>query len=112
LGQKCRPVGGLSFRSYPPYSIERLDENRFQISVALAGFAPDEVALTVKQKRTDPRDAWCPSLRAPQGLKAPVSIDDVLEELCALDDGPYIRRAASPCASEQSNVARPHKPGD
>ena len=24
--------------SYPPYNIERLDENRFQISVALAGF--------------------------------------------------------------------------
>jgi molecular chaperone IbpA len=35
--------------TYPPYNIERLDENRFQISVALAGFAPDEVALTVEQ---------------------------------------------------------------
>ena len=33
---------------YPPYNIERLDENRFQISVALAGFTPDEVALTVE----------------------------------------------------------------
>ncbi|QQO23823.1 Hsp20 family protein [Bradyrhizobium diazoefficiens] len=35
--------------SYPPYNIERLDENRFQIAVALAGFTPDEVALTVEQ---------------------------------------------------------------
>ena len=35
--------------SYPPYIIERLDENRFQISVALAGFKPDEVELTVEQ---------------------------------------------------------------
>ena len=35
--------------SYPPYNIERLDENRFQISVALAGFTPDEVTLTVEQ---------------------------------------------------------------
>jgi molecular chaperone IbpA len=35
--------------SYPPYNIERLDENRFQISVALAGFTTDEVALTVEQ---------------------------------------------------------------
>jgi molecular chaperone IbpA len=34
--------------SYPPYNIERLDENRFQISVALAGFTPNEVALTVE----------------------------------------------------------------
>ena len=32
--------------------------------------------------------ASCPSLRAPEGLKAPVSIDDVLEALCALDEGP------------------------
>jgi hypothetical protein len=32
--------------------------------------------------------ASCPSLRAPEGLKAPVSIDDILEALCALDDGP------------------------
>src|ERR1700754_954302 len=35
--------------NYPPYNIERFDENRFQISVALAGFTPDEVALTVEQ---------------------------------------------------------------
>ncbi len=36
-------------RPIPPYNIERLDENRFQISVALAGFTPDEVGLTVEQ---------------------------------------------------------------
>jgi molecular chaperone IbpA len=35
--------------TYPPYNIERIGENRFQISVALAGFAPEEVALTVEQ---------------------------------------------------------------
>ncbi|WIW44840.1 Hsp20 family protein [Bradyrhizobium sp. 62B] len=35
--------------AYPPYNIERLDENRFRISVALAGFTPDEVALTSEQ---------------------------------------------------------------
>jgi hypothetical protein len=32
--------------------------------------------------------ASCPSLRAPEGLKEPVSIDDILEALCALDGGP------------------------
>src|SRR3954452_9447542 len=32
--------------------------------------------------------ASCPSLRAPDGLKAPVTIDEILEALCALDDGP------------------------
>jgi molecular chaperone IbpA len=35
--------------SFPPYNIERLDENRFQISVALAGFTPDEVTLTAEE---------------------------------------------------------------
>ena len=35
--------------TYPPYNIERFDENRFRISVALAGFTPEEVALTVEQ---------------------------------------------------------------
>ncbi|MBR0875307.1 Hsp20 family protein [Bradyrhizobium tropiciagri] len=35
--------------SYPPYNIERLDENRFQIAVALAGFMPSEVTLTAEQ---------------------------------------------------------------
>ena len=32
--------------------------------------------------------ASCPALRAPQGLKAPVSIDAILEALCELDGGP------------------------
>jgi len=35
--------------SFPPHNIERLDENHFQISVALAGFTPDEVSLTAEQ---------------------------------------------------------------
>src|ERR1700704_5637085 len=32
--------------------------------------------------------ASCPALRAPNGLKAPVSIDAILEALCELDGGP------------------------
>jgi len=32
--------------------------------------------------------ASCPALRAPEGLKAPVTIDEILEALCALDGGP------------------------
>ena len=32
--------------------------------------------------------ASCPWLRAAEGLKAPVTIDEILEALCALDDGP------------------------
>ena len=32
--------------------------------------------------------ASCPALRAPAGLKAPVTIDEILEALCQLDGGP------------------------
>jgi len=32
--------------------------------------------------------ASCPALRAPEGLKAPVSIDAILEALCELDGRP------------------------
>lgn len=35
--------------SYPPYNIERLGEDRYQISLALAGFSPDEIAVTAEQ---------------------------------------------------------------
>lgn len=33
--------------------------------------------------------ASCPALRGPDGLKAPVTIDEILEALCALDGGPH-----------------------
>jgi hypothetical protein len=32
--------------------------------------------------------ASCPALRAPEGLKAPVTIDEILKALCELDSGP------------------------
>ncbi|WP_315706131.1 MULTISPECIES: Hsp20 family protein [unclassified Bradyrhizobium] len=35
--------------NYPPYNIERLGEDRYQISLALAGFGPDELAITAEQ---------------------------------------------------------------
>lgn len=35
--------------NYPPYNIERLSEDRYQISLAVAGFSPDEIAVTAEQ---------------------------------------------------------------
>ncbi|MGO4714929.1 Hsp20 family protein [Bradyrhizobium sp. 2TAF24] len=35
--------------NYPPYNIERLGEDRYRISLALAGFGPDEIAVTAEQ---------------------------------------------------------------
>ena len=35
--------------NYPPYNIERLAEDRYQITLAVAGFSPDEIAVTAEQ---------------------------------------------------------------
>lgn len=35
--------------SYPPYNIEKLDENDYRITMAVAGFAADELDITVKE---------------------------------------------------------------
>jgi molecular chaperone IbpA len=35
--------------NYPPYNIERLGDDRYQISLALAGFSPDEITVTAEQ---------------------------------------------------------------
>jgi len=34
---------------YPPYNIERLGDDSYQISVAVAGFRPDDIAVTAEQ---------------------------------------------------------------
>jgi hypothetical protein len=33
---------------YPPYNIERLAEDRYQITLVVAGFAPDEISITAE----------------------------------------------------------------
>jgi hypothetical protein len=35
--------------SYPPYNIERLAEDRYQITLAVAGFSRDEISITAEQ---------------------------------------------------------------
>jgi molecular chaperone IbpA len=34
---------------YPPYNIARLDEDRYRISLAVAGFTPDQITITAQQ---------------------------------------------------------------
>jgi molecular chaperone IbpA len=36
--------------SYPPYNIERLSENEYRITMAVAGFSPDELSIDVKEQ--------------------------------------------------------------
>ena len=35
--------------NYPPYNIERLADDRYQISLAVAGFSPDEISVMAEQ---------------------------------------------------------------
>jgi molecular chaperone IbpA len=34
---------------YPPYNIERLADDRYQITLAVAGFSPSEISITAEQ---------------------------------------------------------------
>jgi len=34
---------------YPPYNIEKVGDDRYAISLALAGFSPDEITITAEQ---------------------------------------------------------------
>ena len=49
--------------------------------------------------------ASCPALRGPNGLKAPVTIDEILDALCTLDEGPR-NPAASRCGCARPSDAR------
>jgi molecular chaperone IbpA len=37
--------------NYPPYDIVRTGEDSYRISLALAGFSPDQIAITAQQNR-------------------------------------------------------------
>ena len=41
--------GADNAQTYPPYNIERTDENHYRISVAVAGFTPAELSVETKE---------------------------------------------------------------
>ena len=53
---------GQEAKSYPPYNIERVGENAYRISIAVAGFANGDIAIETKEnslviKGAKPADA-------------------------------------------------------
>ena len=36
---------------YPPYNIEQLDDNTFRITLAVAGFAEDDLSITIEDRQ-------------------------------------------------------------
>jgi molecular chaperone IbpA len=49
LAQLMDSVGGVEGEAYPPYNIERLSDNEYRITMAVAGFAKDELQIDVKE---------------------------------------------------------------
>lgn len=39
----------LDNTGYPPYNVESIDEDKYQITLALAGFSRDDIEITVKE---------------------------------------------------------------
>jgi molecular chaperone IbpA len=36
-------------QNYPPYNIERISEDAYEVSLAVAGFSPEEITITAEQ---------------------------------------------------------------
>lgn len=55
--------------SYPPYNIEKTDENAYRISIAVAGFSADDLSVEVKE------NALVVSAKKPKTItRAPICI--------------------------------------
>ncbi len=49
LADLLKTASAESATGYPPYNIERLDDNAYRIDIAVAGFRPDELDIQVKE---------------------------------------------------------------
>ncbi len=49
LAQMFDDLSSFEAPTYPPYNIERLGEDEYRITMAVAGFSPDDVNIEVKQ---------------------------------------------------------------
>jgi len=49
LAQLMDSVGGLDVDGYPPYNIERVGDNEYRITMAVAGFDRDELKIEAKE---------------------------------------------------------------
>lgn len=49
LAQLLETASADTATGYPPYNIERTDENTYKIEIAVAGFRPDELTIEAKE---------------------------------------------------------------
>ncbi|MGD9671541.1 MAG: Hsp20 family protein [Hyphomicrobiaceae bacterium] len=50
IAQLLDQMGSVDEGAYPPYNIERLAENEYRITMAVAGFTDDEIKIEVKEQ--------------------------------------------------------------
>lgn len=49
LGQLLDNVGSFEVPAYPPYNIERVGNDEYRVTMAVAGFGQDDITVEVKQ---------------------------------------------------------------
>lgn len=49
LFNRLDTVVGQEAKTYPPYNIERLSDDAWRVSIAVAGFSSDEIAIEAKE---------------------------------------------------------------
>ena len=60
LEQALERISKTAGDGYPPYNIEQVDSNRLRISLAVAGFARDELSITVEDTQLTIRGRQAP----------------------------------------------------
>lgn len=50
IAQLLDSMNGVEEGAYPPYNIERLGENEYRITMAVAGFSESEIKIEVKEQ--------------------------------------------------------------
>ena len=53
-------IVGQEPKTYPPYNIEKLGDNAYRVSIAVAGFAADEIAIEAKENGLSVKGAKSP----------------------------------------------------
>ena len=60
IAQLLDSMGSVDEGAYPPYNIERLGENESRITMAVAGFADNEIKIEVKEQSLTVRGEKAP----------------------------------------------------
>ncbi len=68
MAQLLDSIGGSDETAYPPYNIERMAENEYRITMAVAGFTGNELKIEVKESTLSVRGEKAPDEQERQFL--------------------------------------------